>query len=179
MLFRSESYETLCGSKPPAIEFSHFGLESSIELENKPHNKYSGENISALINGIGGSINYRDPSWQGFEGEDLIATIDLGKEQNINHVKVRFLQDQVVWIFLPKMVQIEHSIDGINFELAYEFYPDNSFSYDQDIFEYSVALNNIKSRYVRVKGLNINECPEFHPGAGGPSWVFADEIIIK
>ena len=40
-------------------------------------------------------------------------------------------------------------------------------------------LNNIKSRYVRVKGLNINECPEFHPGAGGPSWVFADEIIIK
>ena len=175
----AESYETLCGSKPPAIEFSHFGLESSIELENKPHNKYSGENISALINGIGGSINYRDPSWQGFEGEDLIATIDLGKEQIINHVKVRFLQDQVVWIFLPKMVQIEHSIDGINFELAYEFYPDNSFSYDQDIFEYGVALNNIKSRYVRVKGLNINECPEFHPGAGGASWVFADEIIIK
>ena len=116
---------------------------------------------------------------KGFEGEDLIATIDLGKEQIINHVKVRFLQDQVVWIFLPKMIQIEHSIDGINFELAYEFYPDNSFSYDQDIFEYSVKLNNIKSRYVRVKGLNINECPDFHPGAGGPSWVFADEIIIK
>ena len=63
----AESYETLCGSKPPAIEFSHFGLESSIELENKPHNKYSGENISALINGIGGSINYRDPSWQGLK----------------------------------------------------------------------------------------------------------------
>ena len=175
----AESYETLCGSKPPAIEFSHYGLKSSIELENKPHTKYSGENINALINGIGGSINYRDPSWQGFEGEDLIATIDLGKEQIINHIKARFLQDQVVWIFLPKLIQIEHSIDGINFELAYEFYPDNSFSYDQDIFEYSVALNNVESRYVRIKGLNINECPDFHPGAGGPSWVFSDEIIIK
>ena len=31
----------------------------------------------------------------------------------------------------------------MNFELAYEFYPDNSFSYDQDIFEYSAALYNI------------------------------------
>ena len=85
----------------------------------------------------------------------------------------------MVWIFLPKLIQIKHSIDGINFELAYEFYPDNSFSYDQDIFEYSVALNNVESRYVRIKGLNINECPDFHPGAGGPSWVFSDEIIIK
>ena len=81
--------------------------------------------------------------------------------------------------FLPEMFQIKQSVGKINFELAYEFYPDHSFSYDQDIFEYSVALNNIKSRYVRVKGLNINECPDYHPGAGGPSWVFADEIIIK
>ena len=81
--------------------------------------------------------------------------------------------------FLTKMIQIEYSIDGINFDLVYEFYPDNSFSYDQDIFEYSVALNNIKSRYVCVKGLNINECPDLHPGADGASWILADEIIIK
>ena len=85
----------------------------------------------------------------------------------------------MVWIFLPKLIQIEHSTDGINFELAYEFYADNSLSYNQAIFEYRVALNNIESKYVSVKGLNINECPDFHPGAGGPSWVFADEIIIK
>ena len=81
--------------------------------------------------------------------------------------------------FLPEMIQIKQPVDRINFELAYEFHPDNSFSYDQDIFEYSVTLKNIKSRYVRVKGLNINECPDFHPGAGGASWVFVDEIIIK
>ena len=77
------------------------------------------------------------------------------------------------------MIEIEHSNDRINFQLAYEFYLDHSFSYDQDIFEFSVVLNNIKSRYVCVKGLNINEYPDIHPGAGGASWVFADEIIIK
>ena len=68
------------------------------------------------------------------------------------------------------MIQIKLSNDGINFELAYEFYPDNSFSCDRDIFEYSVALNNVKSRHVRLKGLSINECPNFHTGAGGASW---------
>ena len=32
---------------------------------------------------------------------------------------------------------------------------------------------------VVVKGYNINSCPDYHPGAGGKSWVFADEIIIR
>ena len=175
----NESYETVCGSSPPEIRFSHIALGSSLALKNNPHKKYPGENINALVNGIGGTINYRDPSWQGYEAEDLIATVDLGEVRNINSVKVRFLQDQVVWIFLPKKVQIEHSVDGKKYEIIHESYPDNSFSYDQDIFEYSAELYNKKSRYIRVKGLNIDKCPEYHPGAGGPSWVFADEIIVK
>ena len=175
----TESYETVCGSEPPEIKFSHIALGSSLALENNPHSNYPGENINALVNGIGGSINYRDPSWQGYEAKDLIATVDLGEVRNINSVKVRFLQDQVVWIFLPKKVQIEHSIDGKNFEIVHESYPDNSFSYNQDIFEYSAELYNKKSRYIRVKGSNIDKCPDYHPGAGGPSWVFADEIIVK
>ena len=175
----AESYETICGSAPPEIRFSHIALGSSLALKNNPHKKYPGENINALVNGIGGTINYRDPSWQGYEAEDLIATVDLGEVRNINSVKVRFLQDQVVWIFLPKKVQIEHSVDGKKYEIIHESYPDNSFSYDQDIFEYSAELYNKKSRYIRVKGLNIDKCPEYHPGAGGASWVFADEIIVK
>tara|TARA_B100000424_G_scaffold217255_1_gene175370 strand:+ start:4255 stop:6111 length:1857 start_codon:yes stop_codon:yes gene_type:complete len=175
----SESYETVCGSTPPDIKFSHLAVGSYLNLENNPHNKYPGENINALVNGIGGTINYRDPSWQGYEAEDLSATIDLGEIKNINSIKVRFLQDQVVWIFLPKKVKIEHSVDGQKYEIIHESYPDNSFSYAQDIFEYSAKLYNKRSRYIRVTGFNINKCPDYHPGAGGPSWIFADEIIVK
>ena len=175
----SESYETVCGSPPPDIKFSHLAVGSYLNLENNPHNKYPGENINALVNGIGGTINYRDPSWQGYEAEDLSATIDLGEIKNINSIKVRFLQDQVVWIFLPKKVKIEHSVDGQKYEIIHESYPDNSFSYAQDIFEYSAKLYNKRSRYIRVTGFNINKCPDYHPGAGGPSWIFADEIIVK
>ena len=84
-----------------------------------------------------------------------------------------------MWIFLPKKVQIEHSVDGKTFDLVHESFPDNGFSYVQDIFEFKVKLEDIESRYVRVKGFNLNTCPDYHPGAGGPSWVFADEIIIQ
>ena len=175
----SESYETVCGSNPPAVKFSHLATGRNMMLKDKPHQKYAGENMNALVNGIGGTVNYRDPSWQGFEATDLVATIDLGKIKNVSSIKVRFLQDQVVWIFLPKKVQIEHSVDGKTFELVHEFFPDNDFSYVQDIFEFNIELGEIESRYVRVRGYNINTCPEYHPGAGGPSWVFADEIIVR
>ena len=175
----SESYEALCGSKPPAVKFNHFAIGSSMVLKNKPHQKYSGKSISALVNGIGGTVDYRDPSWQGFEATDLVATIDLGKLKNIQSVKIRFLQDQVVWIFLPKKIQIEHSVDGKTFEMLHEFFPSNDFSFKQDIFEYNHSMDPIASRYVRVKGYNINSCPDYHPGSGQPSWIFADEILVR
>jgi hypothetical protein len=175
----SESYETVCGAKPPTVKFSHLAIGSNMMLKDRPHQKYSGESINALVNGVGGTVNYRDPSWQGFEATDLVATIDLGKITKVNSVKVRFLQDQVVWIFLPKKIQIEHSVDGKTFNLIHESFPVNDFSYVQDIFEFNVELDKIESRYIRVKGYNINTCPEYHPGAGGPSWVFADEVIVQ
>jgi len=161
------------------VKFNHLAIGSSMMLKNKPHQKYSGESISALVNGIGGTVNYRDKSWQGFEATDLDATIDLGKLKNIQSVKIRFLQDQVVWIFLPKKIQIEHSVDGGNFELLHEFFPSNNFSFTQDIFEFNHSMDEIASRYVRVRGYNINSCPNYHPGAGKPSWIFADEIIVR
>ena len=175
----SESYETLCGSSPPAVKFNHLAIGNDIRLNNKPHKSYPGESISSLVNGIGGTVNYRDPSWQGFEATDLYATIDLGRIKSINSIKVRFLQDQVVWIFLPEKVQIEHSVDGKTFELIHESFPSNDFSFTQDIFEFDAEIDKIESRYIRVKGYNINSCPDYHPGAGGKSWIFADEIIIR
>ena len=91
-----------------------------------------------MINGRGGSIDYKDVSWQGFEAQDLIATIDLGEILDINSVEVRFLQSQAFWIFLPKHIEIEHSIDGANYDIIYEESPNNEFSFDQKVVSYKV-----------------------------------------
>ncbi len=175
----SEAYETVCGYSPIGIKISHTAVGKKLNLANKPNDKYPGESYESLINGLAGTVNYTDPSWQGFEAEDLIATIDLGTLTEISEIKARFLQSQVFWIFLPKKIEIEHSIDGKNFELLYESYPNNDFNFEQSIFTYTVQTEKIRSRYVRIKAENIKKCPEYHPGAGGPSWIFSDEIIIN
>ena len=174
-----ESYDAVCGFDPPLAILENSAVGKSILMENYANKKYPGESKDALINGLGASINYRDPSWQGFEAEDLIATIDLGSITKINSVNVRFLQDQVVWIFLPKKVEIEHSLDGDNFDMLYESYQDNDFSFDQNIYNYLVEPKGIESRYIRIKGYNLDQCPDYHPGAGRPCWLFTDEIIIN
>ena len=175
----SEAYETVCGYSPIGINISHTAVGKKLNLINKPNDKYPGESYESLINGLAGTVNYTDPSWQGFEAKDLIATIDLGTLTEISEIKARFLQSQVFWIFLPKKIEIEHSIDGKNFELLYESYPNNDFNFEQNIFTYTVQTEKIRSRYVRIKAENIKKCPEYHPGAGGPSWIFSDEIIIN
>ena len=74
---------------------------------------------------------------------------------------------------------IEHSNDGKNFEIIYEDFPNNDFSFEQKIISYKTNLDPLESRFIRVKGYNIDRCPDYHPGAGGPSWIFSDEIIIN
>ena len=175
----SEAYTTICGVRPSIVKLNHSAIAKKITLVNNAHKKYSGENVNALVNGVGGTLNFRDVSWQGFEAEDMVATIDLGQIQKVNSIEARFLQDQVVWIFLPQKVEIEHSLDGQHFESIYEYYPNNDFSLKQDIFHYKAMPENLKTRYIRVNGMNLNTCPDYHPGAGGPSWVFTDEIVIN
>ena len=175
----TEAYTTICGVRPSIVKLNHSAIAKKIMLVNNAHKKYPGENVNALVNGVGGTLNFRDVSWQGFEAEDMVATIDLGQIQKVNSIEARFLQDQVVWIFLPQKVEIEHSLDGQHFESIYEYYPNNDFSLKQDIFQYKAMPENLETRYIRVNGMNLNTCPDYHPGAGGPSWVFTDEIVIN
>jgi hypothetical protein len=37
----------------------------------------------------------------------------------------------------------------------------------------------VKARYVKVKARNFGPIPEWHPGAGYPSFIFIDEITIQ
>ena len=40
-------------------------------------------------------------------------------------------------------------------------------------------VDNVQARYVRVVAKNIGTIPDWHPGAGGKAWIFADEIIVE
>ena len=53
----------------------------SIKIESKYANQYAAAGEKTLIDHLRGGENYRTGNWQGYR-EDLIATIDLGKEKH-------------------------------------------------------------------------------------------------
>jgi purine nucleoside phosphorylase len=71
------------------------------------------------------------------------------------------------------------SNDGINFTSVATI--KNTFSdkeYGSFHQDFSTSLS-AKARYVKVKAKNYGICPEWHLGAGGTTWLFADEFIIN
>ena len=49
---------------------------------------YSAGGPSALIDNIRGANNFRTGDWQGYQGCNLDAVVDLGNEQNIKHLPI-------------------------------------------------------------------------------------------
>lgn len=150
-----------------------------ITLNTTYANQYSAGGNLALIDFIRGPLNFRTGAWQGYEGVNLEAIIDLGNIQLISELEIGFLQDIGAWIFLPEKVDFAVSTDGKNYQTI------ASVKNEVDKKDAVVQIKNFnsklttKARYVKVVGTNIGVCPEWHWGAGGKAWIFADEIVIK
>ncbi len=73
----------------------------SIRLISKYSSQYPGGGDLALIDGIRGTNNWSGGAWQGYQGQDFVAVIDLGKPETITRVGAGFLQDIGSWIWMP------------------------------------------------------------------------------
>jgi hypothetical protein len=99
---------------------------------------------------------------------------------NVRRLGAGFLQDVGPWIWLPRRVQFETSIDGQSYTSAVTIENDLS---DQDwrvtIKDLAKSIPTRKARYVRITAHNYGRIPDWHPGHGGQAWIFIDEIIIE
>jgi arylsulfatase A-like enzyme len=156
-------------------------LGKTIVLAHACSPKYAGSGDKTLIDGKRGSLDHADGAWQGFEGVDLDAQIDLGQPLQVHRITVGFLENLSAWIFLPKEVEIGVSNDGGTYDIVKRFEPESTSSvaspYVRD-FGASVTAGTLV-RFVRVIGRNIGICPEWHAGAGNKAWLFADEIAVE
>jgi hypothetical protein len=143
-------------------------------------NQYTGGGDEALIDGMRGGADFRTGSWQGCQGQNMECVIDLGSEQAITTVGLSCLQETKSWIWFPSRVEIFLSHDGKTFAPAASI----------DITEYQKEATpstreftrNLRgsARYVKIIAQPAFEkIPEWHLGAGGTPWIFADEIIVK
>ncbi len=182
-----EQYQDIYGDKflpQPDIEVDHKGKGASVSLANPYHPKYPGGGPDGLTNGLRGAdmgfLYSKYDAWQGFEGVDMEAVIDLKELMEVNSISCGFLQKNNSWIFLPEKITVYTSTDGEQFKKLTEFKNSTPKKFAPDKRqEYTVEVKNKTIRYIKVVAEAIGNCPEWHPGAGGKAWVFADEIVIQ
>jgi predicted alpha-1,2-mannosidase len=164
-------------------------------IAGKYNPQYSGGGPNALVDGVLGTEQWRSGGWQGYQSQDFEAVIDLKQVIPVKYLGARFLTDERAWIFLPKDIRLEYSIDGNEFFMFNEF----TFNSTQRWPEAGVVpiilgprvmqkkgrkkhfLKEVQARYIRVSASNFGKLPYGHPGYdyNGDAFIFIDEVVIN
>lgn len=91
-------------------------LNSQVTVKDAYSERYTAGGVNALVDGIRGTMNFRDGLWQGYEGVDFDAVVDLNEQKEISKIGAGFYQATSSWIFMPDSVEFFVSNDGEHFE---------------------------------------------------------------
>ncbi|MES2006427.1 MAG: family 20 glycosylhydrolase [Bacteroidota bacterium] len=158
---------------------AHKAFGSTVTYEKMPSKYYPANGPNSLTDGIRGKAA-AGKFWHGFNGNDLVATVDMGTVKEISTILLGCFQNYGDWIFFPSSVSFETSEDGKQFIAAGTVKTDISpETRGGMVKDFKVKLPVTKARFVRVTAKVIEACPPGHPGAGKPAWLFADEIVVE
>lgn len=158
----------------------HEGVGKKTQMKFQPSQFYYGDGEVSICDGQKGSIDFHDGLWLGLQEHDVEAIIDLGESKSVNEVSANFLRAMPSWILYPEFVEVLVSEDGINFKQVSKVLNTETQKSDEIKEQlFTMKLNNIKARYVKVIGKKVDVCPEWHEAAGSKAWIFIDEVIIK
>jgi len=173
---------TIKGSKSSFVDegtFKKIRSDLKLTLLTKYLPNYADEGDITLINGIHGKANWRLGNWQGYQGNDLVAVVDMGQIKPVKQVSLGTLQDSRSWIVFPQSVEYLVSDDGVNFK------PAATIKTKVDIKDTRVQLQefvtplNTSARYIKIIAKQYGPLPEWHESKGSPSYIFADEITVE
>ncbi len=151
-----------------------------IHLHSQPDNPYIAGGPGALIDYQHGTADFTTGSWQGYQGKDFEAVVDLGKIQLVKNVGAEFLQDAGSWIMMPRYVDISLSSDSINYKpVVHKINQVADSNYTASIQALGGDIAPQNARFVKVFAKNYGKLPTWHAGAGGNAWIFIDEITVE
>ncbi|MCK5146098.1 family 20 glycosylhydrolase [bacterium] len=157
------------------------GPVQSISIVHDPEKQYKARGKYSLVDGRRGSTDFRESiEWQGYWYWDFEVVLDLGSVQPVTQLGLGCLQDSRAWIHYPEWVEFELSDDRRNFWQVAHI--ENSFPIDRDgseIHDFMSGRLDEDARYIRVLAKNMGTLPAWHRSAGGKSWLFVDEVIIR
>jgi beta-galactosidase len=135
---------------------------------------------AGLVDGIIGSVDYREGDWRMAEGADFEATVDLGQSTRVRSVRLGLLLRPVSAILLPSAVQLFTSADGVNYRPAGTARPVESPHLDgASRVVVDLDAGSASARFIRIKALSPGPCPAGRECAGSPARLAVDEIIVR
>jgi len=163
----------------PAVQrfIHHKASGADVVYQQNPNPRFMAQEPNLLTDGLRGSINLR-PNWHGFQGQNMVALIDLGEIQPINSIALGTLQLHSDWVFVPQRVMVEVSLDGKTYREAGIASPPIVNGLPQ-IVDFTLKFDALQARYLRITAINLGLCPPGHVGQGQPAWLFVDEIIVE
>ena len=152
-----------------------------ITLVTEASQKYPGDGAFTLVNGVQNEKGMSKSSeFLGFNGTDMDATIDLGKETEVSKIILHSLNHPGSWIYSPSQVEVSF-IPFIDTTIITKHQPVESVTHivKDENNDQTIQLSAPKTcRYIRVYAKNYGIIPDGKPGAGNKAWLFVDEIEV-
>ena len=176
----------------PWIALDHFGERNRVphlargrpvEVDPTSSSRYSAVGDAGLVDGIRGSIDRRGGHWQGYRADEITAVIDLGEGEDVEAVKVGFLQHPWSGVYWPRRVEVAVSGDGVGFgeavvrEVTAAREGEGGVVGGRTYVEVPVAGAGVRAVRVRIVGMGM--VPGGWPSGGGTAWTYMDEIIVR
>ncbi len=167
-------------SKVVSAQYFRKPNDYAVTLASKYNPQYHAGGPEGLTDGIRGNENWRKGDWQGYQGQDFEAVIDLKKKTPVRKVTVSLLQDSRSWILMPTKVEVETSVNGKTFtKQGHITISEDPKRDDTFVKSYVVEGMDGNVRFVKVRAVNYGKLPEWHQGFGGDAFIFIDEILVN
>jgi len=151
-----------------------------VNLKSKYNSQYTAGGDDAIINAHTAGTDWKRGGWQGYQGQDFEAVIDMNETRNVKQISADFLQDVNAWIMMPKTVTFSFSLEGSVFTNPVEIkntVADNDLNIQTKEFSQNIAP--VKARFVKIKAVNYGKMPSWHESKGENGWIFIDRVNIE
>lgn len=143
-----------------------------------PAEKYSHGDLTLLTNGVRGANDFK-VHWLGWEALNFSLNLDLDKITEAKSIEISTLYDPRSWILHPKSIECLVSEDGINYVTIENQIVETDQRKEEVNRLFRFDVQGRKFRFVKFNISGTLQLPYWHYAAGGGSWVFVDEIVVK